>query len=87
MGQSLPKRDVSVTSVNPSTSDMTSRRRQRRNGPQADVTLAPDKSKRCSLAHIFCSDMFDLDNTLERNLRELVSLFDALSGWSVKQAE
>ena len=38
MGQSLPKRDVSVTSVNPSTSDMTSRRRQRRNGPLAVIS-------------------------------------------------
>jgi hypothetical protein len=31
--------------------------------------------------------MLDLDNALERNLRELVSLFDALGGWGVEQAE
>ena len=74
-------------SASPRTPDVPCEATNRRFGPQADVTPAPDKSKRCSLAHIFCSDMFDLDNTLERNLRELVSLFDALSGWSVKQAE
>ena len=32
-GQPLPKRDVGVTSVYPSISDMTSRRGERRKGP------------------------------------------------------
>jgi hypothetical protein len=33
MGQSLPKRDVRVTSVYPSISDMMLQRHERRNGP------------------------------------------------------
>ena len=33
IGQSLPKRDVRVTSVDPSMSDMNSRRCKRRDGP------------------------------------------------------
>jgi hypothetical protein len=34
---SLPNRDVRVTSVRPSISDMTLQRRERRNGPTGDI--------------------------------------------------
>jgi len=37
LGQSLPKRDARVASVYPSTSDMILRRREGRNGPDADI--------------------------------------------------
>jgi hypothetical protein len=39
-GQSLPKRDVRVTSVYLSISDMTLRCRERREGPQTDLRIA-----------------------------------------------
>ena len=37
LSHSLPKRDVRVTSVNPSISDMILQRRERRNGPNSDI--------------------------------------------------
>ncbi len=39
MGQSLPKRDVRVTSVYPSISDIILRRRERREGHQRELLL------------------------------------------------
>ena len=45
-GQSLPKRDVHVTSVHPSISDMMLQRRERRNGPLGDVARALLKDER-----------------------------------------
>ena len=44
LSQSLPKRDVSVTSVNPSISDMMLQRRERRNGPNSDIFSSMDTS-------------------------------------------
>ena len=40
LGQSLPKRDVRVTSVYPSISDMTLQRREGRKGPEAAYPAA-----------------------------------------------
>jgi hypothetical protein len=39
VGHSLPNRDVRVTSVQPSISDLMLRRRERRNGPISDIKV------------------------------------------------
>ena len=43
--------------------------------------FAPWQLKRyVASTHVFCGDMLNFNNTLERDLRQLVGLFDAFGG-------